>query len=220
MHTEDNVKTDTARAKKPKPDSSVRILAAAHHEFVAHGFAGARIDKIVKRAKANPRMVYHFYGGKAGLYLAVLENGLRGLREREMMVDFANLPPVEGLLKLFDFLNEHFRTHPDLVRLFSNENILGAKYMKESEAIGTMSSPVLEQIAVLLKRGEADGSLRPGLDALTLYVQLVALTQFHISNMHTLSTIFSVDISTEDWRDRHRDATRDMVRAYVAKPEA
>lgn len=200
---------------KHKIDTVERIRTAAHQEFVSHGFAGARIERVVKRAKTNPRMIYHHFGGKSGLYLAVLEGGMSGLREREMMVDFANEHPVEGLLKLFDFLNEYFRNNPDLVRLLTNENIEGARHMEQSEQIGSMSSPVLEQIGHLLARGEEQGCLHPGLDALTLYVQLVALTQFHISNMYTLSNIFSVDIGAEKWRDQHHAATRAMVRAYL-----
>lgn len=212
--------TDKSTSTKARPDTGERILDAAHREFVEHGFAGARIDRIVKRAQSNPRMVYHHFGDKSGLYIAVLDRGMRGLRERELMVDYAHEPPVEGMLKLFDFLNAYFRSHPDLVRLLSNENIAAARFMKESTAIGTMSSPVLEQIGQLLRRGEAEGCLRPGLDPLTVYVQLVALCQFHISNMHTLSTIFSVDISADAWRDRHRDATRTMVRAYLERGAA
>lgn len=206
------------KTKKPGPSTEDRIRAAAHQEFVTHGFAGARIERIVKRARTNPRMIYHHFGGKSGLYLAVLEASLSSLREREMMVDFARASPIEGLLMLFDFLNDHFRSNPDLVRLLTNENTEGARHMKQSEQIGSMSSPVLEQIGHLLARGEKEGCLRPGIDPLTLYVQLVALTQFHIANMHTLSTIFSVDIGDDAWRDRHHAATHAMIRAYLQAP--
>ena len=48
-----------------------RILEAALHEFAAHGFAGARIDEIADRARVNKRMLYHYFGDKQGLYLAV-----------------------------------------------------------------------------------------------------------------------------------------------------
>ncbi|MGZ9810880.1 TetR/AcrR family transcriptional regulator [Pseudoroseicyclus sp. H15] len=203
--------------RKPEVATEDRILAAAHHEFVSHGFAGARIERIVKQARVNPRMIYHHFGGKSGLYLAVLEGSLAGLREREMMVDFAHEPPIEGLLKLSDFLNDYFRETPDLVRLLTNENIEGARHMKASKAIGEMSSPVLDQIGGLLERGEKEGSIQPGIDPLVLYIQLVALSQFHISNMHTLTTIFSVDIASDDWRDRHRAATRTMISRYLGK---
>lgn len=212
--------TTDKTSSRPKVSTEERIRAAAHQEFVAHGFAGARIERIVKRAKTNPRMIYHHFGGKSGLYLAVLEGSLSGLREREMLVDFAHEPPIAGLLKLFDFLNEHFRRTPDLVRLLTNENIERARHMKESQVIGKMSSPVLEQIGVLLNRGEKAGCIRPGIDPLVLYVQLVALTQFHISNMHTLSTIFAIDISSEEWRDKHKEATRALILAYLENDSA
>jgi hypothetical protein len=47
--------------------------------------------------------------------------------------------------------------------------------------------------------------LPPGLDALRLYVLMVALTQFHLSNGYTLSTIFGSDLYDAQWRcPRHR----------------
>jgi AcrR family transcriptional regulator len=49
-----------------------RILAAALVEFSAHGFAGARVDAIARRAKGNKRMLYHYFGNKEELFTAVL----------------------------------------------------------------------------------------------------------------------------------------------------
>jgi len=49
-----------------------RILAAALAEFSAHGFAGARVDVIARRARGNKRMLYHYFGNKEALFTAVL----------------------------------------------------------------------------------------------------------------------------------------------------
>ena len=49
------------------------ILAAATAEFTANGLTGARVDAIAARARVNKRMIYHYFGDKDGLYLAVLE---------------------------------------------------------------------------------------------------------------------------------------------------
>src|SRR5215472_10763277 len=49
-----------------------RILAAALAEFSAKGFAGARVDAIARRAKGNKRMLYHYFGNKEELFVAVL----------------------------------------------------------------------------------------------------------------------------------------------------
>mgnify|MGYP006200449771 CR=1 FL=1 len=48
------------------------ILRAAREEFCERGFNGARVDSIAERAKANKRLLYHYYGNKEALYLAVL----------------------------------------------------------------------------------------------------------------------------------------------------
>src|SRR5439155_3632295 len=49
-----------------------RILAAAFKEFAAQGFAGARVDRIARRAGINKRMLYHYFGDKEGLFREVL----------------------------------------------------------------------------------------------------------------------------------------------------
>ena len=53
-----------------------RILSAAGREFVAKGFAGARVDAIARAAKVNKRMLYHYFGDKEGLYRATLHEGI------------------------------------------------------------------------------------------------------------------------------------------------
>ena len=61
-----------------------------------HGFAGARINRIVQKARSNPRMIYHYFGSKSELYLAVLEEALGGLRRRELQIDIEHLEPRRG----------------------------------------------------------------------------------------------------------------------------
>lgn len=48
--------------------SQERILAAALAEFSEHGFAGARVDRIARRARINKRMLYCYFGDKNALY--------------------------------------------------------------------------------------------------------------------------------------------------------
>src|SRR5207245_2675783 len=53
-----------------------RIRRAARREFVAKGFAGARVDAIARSAAVNKRMLYHYFGDKEALYRAVLREGI------------------------------------------------------------------------------------------------------------------------------------------------
>ena len=105
------------RPRRNSAEGREQILRAATIEFVMHGFAGARINRIVQKARSNPRMIYHYFGSKSELYLAVLEEALGGLRRRELQIDIEHLEPREGLLQLFDFMSNYFESNQHLVRL-------------------------------------------------------------------------------------------------------
>ena len=203
------------RKRRTAEQTRALILRAATTEFAAHGFAGARIDRIVRRAASNPRLLYEQFGSKSGLYVAALESALGELRAEELRLDIAGLDPLDGLLQLFAFMNSHFERSNHLVRLLATENMMAARYMKRSRRIAEMSSPVLAMIETLLARGASAGKLRNDIDALRLYVLMVALSQFHLSNVHTLSSIFDRDLASPDWRAaRDADAKR-MLASYL-----
>lgn len=71
----------------------------------------------------------------------------------------------------------------------------------------------------LLRRGEADKSLRPGIDPLKLYLMKVALNQFHLSNAHTLSVIFDQDLMATAWRKERHSAAQAMMLSYLKCPD-
>jgi TetR/AcrR family transcriptional regulator len=58
-----------ARPARVSPD---RILAVAALEFAERGFAGARVDRIARRAHVNKAMLYYHFKSKDGLYRTLL----------------------------------------------------------------------------------------------------------------------------------------------------
>ena len=216
-------KRAAAPARRPRrtaEQSREQILRAATAEFAAHGLAGARISRIVKKAGSNPRMIYEHFGSKSALYVATLETTLSKLRTEELTLDVDHLDPLEGLLKLFDFMNGHFERHGDLVSLLRTENGTKARYMKKSSRIHEMSSPVLAMTERLLSRGVAEGKLAADIDPLRLYVMIAALSQFHLTNAHTLSSMFARDLSNAEWRAKRRADARRMLAAYLVNHTA
>src|SRR5882757_7799257 len=81
---------------EPKAPTRDRILQAAIDEFADKGFAGGRLETICTVARANIRMVYHYFQDKAGLYVAVLEHVLGELREEELKLDVDHVAPMDG----------------------------------------------------------------------------------------------------------------------------
>jgi TetR/AcrR family transcriptional regulator len=192
-----------------------RILTAATKEFSAQGFSGARIDRIVAQAKCNIRMIYHHFSSKEGLYVAVLEAVYGEIRTAENTLELKHLPPIEAMRTLVTFTVDHFAAHPDFVRLTGSENLNRGKYVAKSRAIPAMSSPLIETMRDLLRRGEADLLFRHGIDPLQLYVSIVALSCHHLNNAYTLSATFQTDLRSRSWHEIRRQHVTDMVLAYL-----
>ncbi len=62
------VRTRDPEAKKQQ------LFEAALAEFAAHGVAGARVERLAKRAGISPGLVYSFYEGKDQLFDAVFDH--------------------------------------------------------------------------------------------------------------------------------------------------
>ena len=205
----------TGPRAKNTAETRERILLSAVDHFAQGGFAGARTEAISRDADVGNRMIYHYFGDKEGLYVAALDHVLGGLRAEELKIDLSVAPPLDGLLTMFDFTSGHFERHPKLVRLLSAENLMGAEFLKKSADTPQVASPVVDQIRDLLRRGEADGSVRTGLDALHVYVLMVSLSYFHLSNAPTMSVIWNEDLTTDSWRAEHRRLAREMLRTFL-----
>ncbi len=192
-----------------------RILRIAIAEFSEKGYSGARILAICRKSRANPRMIYHYFGGKDRLYIAVLEHVLGQLRQEELKLDMEHVGPIEGMMQLFDFTYEHFGQHPELIHILSGENLLRAKFLKRSSKTPVVASPLISLISQLLERGEKTADFRAGIDPLQLYVTMVGFAYFHRSNAHTLSVIFKSDLLKADWQAEHKCYAREMLTRFL-----
>lgn len=194
-----------------------RILQAAIAEFSEKGYSGARIDVICKLSRANPRMIYHYFGDKDHLYIAVLEHVLGDLRGEELKLDVAHVAPIDGMMQLFDFTYEHFGRHPELIHLLSGENLLKARFLRRSIKTPIIASPLIKLIDELLRRGVKIGDFRRGIDPLHLYVTMVGFAYFHRSNAYTLSVIFESDLLEPQWQSAHKGAAKDMLFRFLRR---
>jgi AcrR family transcriptional regulator len=191
------------------------ILDAATLEFTAKGLTGARVDTIATRSGVNKRMIYHYFGDKEGLYLAVLEETYSAIRMAEIDLHLADLEPLDGIRRLIEFTWNYFIAHPEFLSLLANENMHRAKYLRQSERIRPLHSPLIDTMSLLLRRGEKAGLFRRGVDAVQLYITIASLGFFYMANRHTLSTIFARDLAAPDQLEARGAHIVDVVLAYL-----
>ncbi|HMK79263.1 MAG TPA: TetR/AcrR family transcriptional regulator [Xanthobacteraceae bacterium] len=193
------------------------ILKAATQEFAAKGLTGARVDAIARRARVNKRMIYHYFAGKDGLYLAVLEATYAAIRAAELELHLSDRNPVDGMRELVLFTWRYFLAHPEFLSLLGTENLHKAAYLKRSRRIRELHSPLIGMISSLLARGARARVFRAGVDPVELYVTIAALGFFYLSNRHTLSTIFGRDLSAPKSIAAREAHIVDVVLGYLKR---
>src|SRR5581483_5567695 len=193
------------------------ILGSATQEFTAKGLTGARVDAIAKRARVNKRMIYHYFGDKDGLYLAVLEATYEAIRNAELALHLTDRDPVEGMRELVLFTWRYFLAHPEFLSLLGTENLHKAAYLKRSKRIRELHSPLVGMISSLLERGAKARMFRADVDPVELYVTIASLGFFYLSNRHTLSTIFGRDLSAPKSIAARGEHIVDVVLNYLKR---
>jgi TetR/AcrR family transcriptional regulator len=197
--------------------SRARILDAARIEFVTHGLSGGRVDRIAEASGVNKNLIYHYFGSKDALYLAVLERIYAELRARQQDEDLRDLPPVQGMKRLVSHTFDHFVATPDLIRLMSIENIHYAEHLKNSRTTKQLYGGLLDTIRILLKRGQQQGVFRGDVDPIDLYLSISGLAYFFLSNQHTLSWLLDRDLAARRRVQKRRQHVIEMVLSYLTQ---
>jgi len=190
-------KADPAKPKRARNavETKASILRAARDEFCEQGFNGARVDAIAVRAKANKRLLYHYFGNKEALYLVVLREAYREIRSGERELSLSQYHPVEAIDRMVRFTFRHFLANPWFPRLLAVENLQNARFLKQIEDLPALHSPLVAELRSILERGNKLGIFRTDVDPMQLYISIAGLGYFYVSNMKTLSVIFQRDLN-------------------------
>src|SRR6478609_1783893 len=131
---------------------AARIIEAAAEVFAQHGFQGARVRDIVRTADVNLAAVNYYFGGKEGLYAAMLkELASRRLTEHASTA-LPESPP--------EALRQHIRVVMDRVLAVEKESALGRIIAHESmnptsyfdSIVAEVVRPELERLQAIIAR--------------------------------------------------------------------
>lgn len=215
-----------ASTRKPRirdaEATQARILAAAKKEFARNGLGGARVDVIAERAKANKRMIYHYFNSKEELFQRVLEAAYADIRSAEQKLDLERLAPREALERLVRFTWEYYLKNPEFLTLVNSANLHKAKHLKKSLAVQNMSRRFSDMVGGLLERGQASGDFRAGIDPAQLNITIAAIGYYYLTNRFTGSIIFERDLmSPEALEERIRFNVETILRLVcIDAPDA
>ena len=191
------------------------ILEVATSEFADKGLAGARIDEIAALTHTSKRMIYYYFGSKEGLYLAVLEEAYRRIRQIETSLRLEDMEPEAALRTLVGFTFDYQLDNPDFIRLVMNENMHRGEFIRRSATIQELNVPAINAVQAVYERGVASGVFRPHMDPIDLHMSISALCFFNVANRHTFSAIFKRSLDEPEALAQRRDSIIDMVVRFV-----
>jgi TetR/AcrR family transcriptional regulator len=181
--------------KRDADRSRERILDAALVEFGEHGYAGARIGAIARRAGVNQQLISYYFDGKEGLHRALTERW-RAMSARLVPPD----APLSDVVAAFTHVGEEQR---HWVRLLVWQTLGGHREEGQEDFRRSM----VDDLRRRQEAGEIGKDLDPGYVMLALFGAALAPTLL----ADYAEDFTGLPADSPELFDRYRDQLRKLV---------
>jgi TetR/AcrR family transcriptional regulator len=200
------------RAGRPagdSPDLRERLLDAATACFARSGIAATPLRAITREAGVNPALAHYYFGDKAQLQQAVVEERLmplfQGMRDALQRGDDDVAGLVAGFVR---GMGELVAAHPWFPALWVREVLCEGGALREL-VLERMAPQLPQMLAQRFAAAQREGRLNPDLDPRLLVVSLVGLTLFPAAGAPIWRQIFAADDIDADRLREHTVALLD-----------
>jgi AcrR family transcriptional regulator len=138
--------------------SKARVFEAAAAEFAAHGFAGAKVDRIAGGARVNKAMIYYHFTNKAALYRAVIGDMFAATAEQVRALRTSGLSPESKVDAFIAIIAREGQAREHFPRMWLRELADGGRHMGEKN-FADMTT-IVSTLAAILAEGHQAGVFR------------------------------------------------------------
>ena len=171
--------TSTTTAPARRRDAAATrdaLLSAGAELFAERGYDGVPVAVIAQKAGVNKAMINYHFGGKRGLYVAIVSTTFGEIIARVEALADSPRPAPEVLRELIAAVGElATRRHPHFCAMMLREVVAGGKHL-DPELVDKPAR-VLGAVQRIVARGVADGDFRP-VDPLLTHLSLVGSLVF------------------------------------------
>jgi TetR/AcrR family transcriptional regulator len=174
-----------ARPSRVSPD---RILAAAAGEFAARGFAGARVDRIARRARVNKAMLYYHFGSKQALYDALLRRTFAEAAARVRAIADGDLPPADKIDRVIEAIAAFVEEHEHFPAIMMREIAEGGAHLDAATLAELAAVP--RAVGAIVAEGVKRRLFRP-VDPIAAYFTMFPPIVFYLAGAPIRSRLSS-----------------------------
>ena len=201
----------TPSAAREVASTATRILDVAEELFAERGYAAVSVREIAGRVSLNQASLYNHFPSKQALYEAVLERGLRPIRELLAEGSAMLLTPELGDMLIERLIDQLWRT-PELPKLLQREMLDDGEYFERLS--DQWLRPIYEQGRLAMAAASADASWRE--EELPLVVVAMYQLLFGFFNAGALMRrVIGIEPSSEEMRRVHVAFVKDAVRRLM-----
>lgn len=171
-----NTSTNTVTRTRRRDAAATReaLLHAGAVMFAESGFDGVRVDALARRAGVNKAMISYHFGGKRGLYRAVLRSAFEELQAGLGDVDQAKGAEARLAALIDVFARVATQRRPNFPAMLLREALGGGTELYESLPY---VAEVARRIASIVEDGRRAGSFRR-VDPVLTHLSLIGALAF------------------------------------------
>jgi TetR/AcrR family transcriptional regulator len=143
---------------RPARVSPDRIRAAAALEFAERGYAGARVDRIARRARVNKAMLYYHFASKQALYRDLLRSTFSDLAAELEHIAGLPLAPPDRLDAAITAMAAFVEAHAFFPAIMLREAAEGGAHLDRQTLAALAAVP--RAFASILHAGVESGAFR------------------------------------------------------------
>ncbi|MCP4663981.1 MAG: TetR/AcrR family transcriptional regulator, partial [bacterium] len=165
------------------------LFEAATELFAERGFDGAKVEAIARRAGVNKAMISYHFGGKKGLYAAIVEATIDSFHERFAAVADESQPAAERLRRFVEGFAEVATRRPGFPAMMLREAVSGGRNLDKS--VFQRMLQLFSLVRGIVEQGVREGSFRP-VDPLLTHLSLIGSLVFFFSTMAVRERLLAV----------------------------
>ncbi|GAF81042.1 unnamed protein product [marine sediment metagenome] len=176
-----------------------RLMEAATKLFAEKGRDGTSVDEICQASGVNCRMIYHYFGSKDGLYMAMLERVYGGIHEIAVEADARSKSLSDFIEALTERYFRFLQANPEFVAVLRWENASGAEGIRQLD-LDDFRSKYFGAASRVLDRQDGQSSTTE--NSLLIILTCCSLCGHYFSNQASLSYVLGVELADPEFAER------------------
>lgn len=201
---------DDIRHNSDDGSARKRLLDVATKLFAQNGLEGTSVRDIAKAADLNISLVSYYFGGKEGLYKAVIFEFAQGASERvEALLHHLDLENItedsfkKGMHAFIKGMLPIKFAARDIQLILHREMLGGLPYAKE--AYEKIFSKIVENVVGIYRAGQKKGFVRQDLNPYIIFFSLVHATDIYFQMCECQTQVQDKIIKLPEKMDEYMD---------------